>query len=417
MSTAMNDAIALVRTELLEVQDSIFNAAGKTAEQLGELRTRRDDLTRELQAMLEVERLTAVVPGVPLPVETSSGSNKVPNNLPYFQCENCVRDTNKHVFVDVAEALSQFEVVLKSCKLDLNTEWERLLPLCLGKDLRDWLVEFMEASNGHVCGSAAVTPKVLRMMILLRPKVQDLLDSALASADGRAAIEARRKAKAKAGVVKAPLSEYGCDDPGTSEEGCEVLVADDTSSLAGLSVSDNQNAAADSDVEMTESYAHTGDEDVKDLVGRASFLVNGGRCLTRFTAAEDQSVVQLAHGAYAFPRVGAVALEVEYNKISSCHTFEIFSFYSEENVHVLLRMDILSKINIGLGGLVSQHGFQTGPRMTTDPINDSIKPNNHPFGNDEERALFAKLLNDSLLKNSRIHTVYTVSSSFSQISA
>lgn len=258
--------------------------------------------------------------------------------------------------------------------------------------------------------------------------------------------------------------------------------------MAGSSVSDNQNAAADSDVEMTESYAHTGDEDVKDLVGRASFLVNGmysvtvdadlsqdlagqeckfgavfcappstmrtnsicvplvvqnvvcfsivdtggatfscitnkffdflgGRCLTRFTAAEDQSVVQLAHGAYAFPRVGAVALEVEYNKISSCHTFEIFSFYSEENVHVLLRMDILSKINIGLGGLVSQHGFQTGPRMTADPINDSIKPNNHPFGNDEERALFAKLLNDSLLKNSRIHTVYTVSSSFSQISA
>ncbi|OAD02743.1 hypothetical protein MUCCIDRAFT_80770 [Mucor lusitanicus CBS 277.49] len=83
--------LKLSNTTLLEVQDSIFNASGKTDEQLGELRMRRDELTKELQAMLEVERLTAVVPGVPLPVKTSSGSNSYfanKRNLKKFAIKN-----------------------------------------------------------------------------------------------------------------------------------------------------------------------------------------------------------------------------------------------------------------------------------------------------------------------------------------
>jgi transposase InsO family protein len=127
----------------------------------------------------------------------------------------------------------------------------------------------------------------------------------------------------------------------------------------------------------------------------------GGTKHPRFNVAEVGSCVQLAHEVSSVPRVGSVELNVEYSKINKVHLFEVFSFYSEENVHVLLGMDILSKLGIGISGLVSQHGFQAGPRLP-DPIDDSIKPNADPFGSDAERAPYLKLLNELLVKNSQI---------------
>ncbi|KAL9536773.1 hypothetical protein PS6_011817, partial [Mucor atramentarius] len=105
----------------------------------------------------------------------------------------------------------------------------------------------------------------------------------------------------------------------------------------------------------------------------------GGRSHPGFCANDGNGVVQLAHEVSTVPRVGSVELNLEYNRINKSHMFEVFSFYSEENVHVLLGMDILSKIGIGISGLVSRHGFQTGPKLP-DPIDDSIKPNADPFG-------------------------------------
>ncbi|KAL9536458.1 hypothetical protein MBANPS3_012638, partial [Mucor bainieri] len=128
----------------------------------------------------------------------------------------------------------------------------------------------------------------------------------------------------------------------------------------------------------------------------------GGASLPTYTAATDASMVQLAHDQSTVPRTGTVALDISYNKVNNkSHLFEVFSFHSEENVHVLLGMDILSKLGIGLTGLVSRHGFQSGPRVP-DPIDDSIIPNAHPFGSEEERAPFLHALTALLNENSQI---------------
>ncbi|CEP16403.1 hypothetical protein [Parasitella parasitica] len=123
------------------------------------------------------------------------------------------------------------------------------------------------------------------------------------------------------------------------------------------------------------------------------FQFLGGTSLSGFAAVNDDSVVHLAHEIATLPRLGEVSLDVSYNKTNIHHTFEVFSFYSEENVHVLL--------GIGITGLVSRHGFQTGPRLP-DPIDDSIQPNAHPFGSDDERAPFLNSLQELLVQNSQI---------------
>ncbi|CEP08563.1 hypothetical protein, partial, partial [Parasitella parasitica] len=120
------------------------------------------------------------------------------------------------------------------------------------------------------------------------------------------------------------------------------------------------------------------------------FQFLGGTSLVGYKPSVDDDVtIQLAHQVATVPRTGMVDLQLEYNKINKNHLFEVFSFYSEENVHVLLGMDILSKLGIGISGLVSRHGFQTGPRLP-DPIDDTITPNAHPFGTEEERAPFLR---------------------------
>lgn len=91
--------------------------------------------------------------------------------------------------------------------------------------------------------------------------------------------------------------------------------------------------------------------------------------------------MQLAHEVSTVPRVGSVKLKLEYNNVNKSHMFEVFSFYSNENVHVLLGTDTLSKLGIIISGLATRHGFQAGPRLLY-PIDDSIEPNADSFGGD-----------------------------------
>jgi len=114
-------------------------------------------------------------------------------------------------------------------------------------------------------------------------------------------------------------------------------------------------------------------------------------------------VVQLGHIDSFISRFGSVDLKLFYNKYAITHNFEVFDFYSSEKVYILLGMDIiLSKIGIGLTGLVSQHFTQVGPKVP-DPIDpDSVRPNDDPFGTPEERFPFEKMLKELLDLNSKI---------------
>ncbi|CEP12038.1 hypothetical protein, partial, partial [Parasitella parasitica] len=64
-------------------------------------------------------------------------------------------------------------------------------------------------------------------------------------------------------------------------------------------------------------------------------------------------------------------------------------------------MDILSKLGIRITGLVSRHGFETGPRLP-DPIDGSIHLNTPPYGSDDEREPFLNSLQELLVQNSLI---------------
>ncbi|KAF1797645.1 hypothetical protein FB192DRAFT_1440293 [Mucor lusitanicus] len=205
-------------------------------------------------------------------------------------------------------------------------------------------------------------------MMRLRPKIQDLVRSALQDEDGRAAVEARRKAKVVSpAVVMRGLSVVG---PGSSVEVCEVDT-DGTSSAVGSSIADeSRNVAVDTDIVMSEPDDHTSDQDAEDLLGRASLVAGmnnvsvdadlsqdmaaqeckfdavfsappamrinsicvpimvqnvvcfGGSSLSGFTAATEDSVVQLGHEVFTIPCVGSVELKLEY-KISDSHKFEV----------------------------------------------------------------------------------------------
>jgi hypothetical protein len=135
-------------------------------------------------------------------------------------------------------------------------------------------------------------------------------------------------------------------------------------------------------------------------VTKEFFEFLGGELIHTYKPASG--VVQLGHVESSVARSGSVDIKLFYNKYAVTHNFEIFDFYSSENVHVLLGMDILSKIGIGITGLVSQHFTQIGPKVP-DPIDpDSVKPNEDPFGTGEERLPFEKLLKALLDSNSKI---------------
>ena len=54
----------------------------------------------------------------------------VPQSLPVF-CEG--NEGNKNIIRDIEEFVDRFERVLRAHNLNLDNNWRRLLPLCLGK--------------------------------------------------------------------------------------------------------------------------------------------------------------------------------------------------------------------------------------------------------------------------------------------
>lgn len=102
--------------------------------------------------------------------------------------------------------------------------------------------------------------------------------------------------------------------------------------------------------------------------------------------------IQLGHKNSCVPRLGTTTLNVFYNKIAITHTFEVFDFFTNENVPICFGLDIMSRLNIGITGLVTAFFETVGPKIP-EPIDpDSIKPNDSPYGSKQEReALFNKI--------------------------
>lgn len=140
-------AIVTVHQKLLKLHRALQDPGdSKTEDELLELREQRKDMIEHFKTLVEVERLTTGAPRVS--AAAAANSNRVPKNLPFIQWESFVRDDREYVYQDVHDALARFEVVLKAYNMDLNSEWERLLPVCLPRDLGDWLSEFYEANDG-----------------------------------------------------------------------------------------------------------------------------------------------------------------------------------------------------------------------------------------------------------------------------
>src|SRR5579871_4715076 len=64
----------------------------------------------------------------------------VPQSLPVF-CEG--NEGNKNVIRDIEEFADRFERVLRAHNLDLDNNWKRLLPLCLGKSEANWMDQYV----------------------------------------------------------------------------------------------------------------------------------------------------------------------------------------------------------------------------------------------------------------------------------
>ncbi|KAK4518183.1 uncharacterized protein ATC70_001534 [Mucor velutinosus] len=316
--------------------------------------------------------------------------------------------------------------------------------------------------KGHSCatGGSSGPTKTVRMMTK-RPTVQSMVDKALASEAGAAVLREKSRevnacsaaSSVAASVVAASVPVRDEVSPGLSSvqetentevdsdvemsesDGHTITDAEDLCGRAQASIVDGMDSVSVSDVDLVQNLSAQECKfdavfsapptlrsnaicvpivvqnvicfGIVDTGATFSCITDeffdhlGGRTHSGFEAAAADSIVQLAHEATTVPRVGSVVLNVTYNKVVSSHSFEVFTFYSEENVHVLLGMDVLSKIGIGISGLVSQHDFQTGPRKP-DPVDDSIEPNHHPFGSDKERAPYVRLLNELLLENSQI---------------
>lgn len=114
--------------------------------------------------------------------------------------------------------------------------------------------------------------------------------------------------------------------------------------------------------------------------------------------------VQLGHTESTQPRIGYSILNIYYNKISVKFKFEIFDFFSDNNdTPILLGLDIMSKLNIGITGLVSSWFDYTGPSLPSPIDPEDIQPNNSPYGTDEERQLMHSTLKPLLAANANIN--------------
>jgi hypothetical protein len=75
---------------------------------------------------------------------------------------------------------------------------------------------------------------------------------------------------------------------------------------------------------------------------------------------KQEGTIQLGHVNNAISRIGSCTLKVFYNKKSFYHTFEVFPFFTHEDVPICFGLDILPQLNIGITGLVSSHFEQIG---------------------------------------------------------
>jgi transposase InsO family protein len=117
---------------------------------------------------------------------------------------------------------------------------------------------------------------------------------------------------------------------------------------------------------------------------------------------KQEGTIQLGHVENTINRIGSCTLKVFYNKRSFKHTFEVFPFFTHEDVPICFGLDILPRLNIGITGLVSSHFEQTGPKLP-DPIDPAqIKPNDNPYGTLTEREPLLDEINKLLQVNSSI---------------
>ncbi|GAN03170.1 hypothetical protein MAM1_0035c02621 [Mucor ambiguus] len=81
-------------------------------------------------------------------------ANFVPPDLPLFQWPGSMLDEKREPFPSIEGCICRFEDILNSHRMVLDVHWLRLLPRCLGHDLRDWLNEFVKAAGTGVLWTA-----------------------------------------------------------------------------------------------------------------------------------------------------------------------------------------------------------------------------------------------------------------------
>ncbi|CEP06945.1 hypothetical protein, partial, partial [Parasitella parasitica] len=143
----LSQALSSLGTELNDLAIKIATAGDKPASQVDpwikELKVKKNRM-KELQ---DLAGLTA----------TSSLTSQV-------------GDASSHQPAGHNSCLLRFEDILQSHGLDFDAHWSRLLPRCLGTDLREWLKEYVKLTYGETS-----TWDVVKAAMILRygvPKEQ-----------------------------------------------------------------------------------------------------------------------------------------------------------------------------------------------------------------------------------------------------
>ncbi|CAO0800620.1 unnamed protein product [Mucor circinelloides] len=153
---SLDDAVRRLVDEVSRLGIDIATAGDKPKEEVDPLRELLRLKTADLESIRGLPGLTSsftfgASPGLANGgmVAATGSSTVVPTGLPLFQWPGFIRDAKRESFADIEECLRRFEDVLNSHGLDFDSNWLRLLPRCLGHDLRDWLNEFVQV-NGSV---------------------------------------------------------------------------------------------------------------------------------------------------------------------------------------------------------------------------------------------------------------------------
>jgi hypothetical protein len=117
--------------------------------------------------------------------------------------------------------------------------------------------------------------------------------------------------------------------------------------------------------------------------------------------------IQLGHSNAVETRQGVASLNIFYNNKVHKHNFDIFDIFTSKNncnIPCLIGMDLMSKLQIGITGLIGSHfdidKSNPFPPAPIDPL--SIAPNNSPYGTDKERTHMFEVLKPLLKENSEI---------------